>query len=90
MSYKIKKYKEINPFSINAKTKPTFENEIAKWYLVCNDFDRFSGWRAINKETGMSDYVVLRNKDSAVMWTGLKLEDMAWQLTAFETATRGD
>lgn len=69
---------EINPFTITDKTTPSYETEVAKWFLIAKKrFKRCSVWLWISKRNKDDmAYVIIDNKTNLVVYDDTLLENI--------------
>lgn len=79
---------EINPFLLDTeKTKPSFESDVAKWYLIRKG-KYYACWRWDSKRDDDKKYLVTDLKGERIMRDTHMLEDMLVCFDALE-ATEG-
>lgn len=79
--------KELNPFSINSKTKPSFESDVAKWYLIKRG-EKVSLWRWDSKKDDMDkEYIITNNKTNKPINANHRLEDILIRFDIHERFT---
>lgn len=78
--------KKINPFLIEDDTPPTYETEVAKWWLI-EEGERCSVWRWDSKKDETNKTYLLLDKDSNIIKDTHLLESVLWAMTAYDKAT---
>lgn len=77
---------EINPFTIREDTKPSYETDVAKWYLIKKG-DNFALWRWDSKKDVRDRKFLITNiETNKVVNDGYRLTDMLYKLDFFEAA----
>lgn len=81
---------EINPFTIKEDTKPSYETDVAKWYLL-KKMDGFALWRWDSKKDARDRrFLITDIETSNVVNEGHRLTDMLYKLDFFEAAFKED
>ena len=85
-----KNLKVYNPFDLNIeKDKPTFENDKSKWWLVhISKSNRYSIYRALQKENKQQDYVVIDNVTNDIETYSKSLEHCFVEIDMLEAYER--
>ena len=53
--------KEVNPYTINENTPPSFESDVAKWYLISKG-EKYDAWRVDKKDGTYKAFVLQERK----------------------------
>jgi len=81
---------EINPFTIDENTKPSYETDVAKWYLIKKG-NKFALWRWDSKKDLADRKFLLTNiKTNEVVKDSYQLTDALTKLDFFEAAFKED
>lgn len=81
---------EINPFTIREDTKPSYETNVAKWYLL-KKMKEFALWRWDSKKDARDRrFLITSIETSNVVNEGYRLADMLDKLDFFEAAFKED
>lgn len=85
---KINDVKIHNPLVIDEdKTKPTFESDEAKWWLVSvSKTKRYLGYLVLQKERKEKTYIVVDSKGNIPIYMTKQLEAMGEQIIILDTA----
>ena len=75
---------ELNPFLIDEETKPSFETDVAKWYLISKK-KHYAGWRWDSKKDETHKlYLITDIETSEPVAEDHQLESMLVKLDMFD------
>lgn len=81
---------EINPFVIDDDTEPSFESDVAKWFLIKKG-KHYAGWRwDSKKDKTLKKYLITDIDTNDVVSDGHLLEDMLVKITFYDIAKEDD
>lgn len=85
---KINDVKIYHPFEIDEeKTKPTFESDKAKWWLVdVSKTKRYLGYLVLQKELKEKTYIVVDGKENIPVYMTKQLDDMGTHIIILDKA----
>lgn len=82
--------KELNPFTINENTEPSWETEVAKWYLITNGKHyAIFRWDS-KKDKNDRTFLLIDKETNKPVKDGYSLQDMLYIFDFFEMEKEED
>lgn len=82
--------KELNPFLIKENTKPSWESEVAKWYLIKNgNYYAIFLWES-KKDKNNRAYLLIDKETNKPVRDGYSLENILYLFDFFEMEKEQD